>query len=174
MLPDFYLDIQNGASALLRLELLGVDVGDRWQALAQVIDASWQDLSNPFTTLHVAMVLGATGQSERLAQLLASVEQRAQVEDSLGIAYRDAPAVIRAIRAHRAAEHAQVVENTATTRGALWRLGGSHAQRDVLFQILFDSARCCGNQSLLDEIGRDLERIGFVDPLQRIAYRSAA
>ena len=30
----FYLDVQNGASLLMRLELMGVDVGERWDPLA--------------------------------------------------------------------------------------------------------------------------------------------
>jgi len=72
--PDFYLDVQNAASHLLRLEIAGADVGPRWQPLAAAINGSWDDLSSPFTTLHVGMVLAATGQHERLEALIGQVE----------------------------------------------------------------------------------------------------
>lgn len=174
-LPDFYLDIQNAASHLIRLELQGVDVGDRWLALADAIESSWQDLSNPFTTLHVAMILAATDQQDRLQSLIDAVDRLSRDSASaVAASYRDGPAVLRAIAAHRSGEHQTVVRETAAVRDALWRLGGSHAQRDVLFQLLYDSARQCRDQALLAAIGTDLERIGFVDPLQRVAYRAAS
>jgi hypothetical protein len=33
-LPDLYIDVQNAASMLFRLERQGVDVGDRWIEIA--------------------------------------------------------------------------------------------------------------------------------------------
>ena len=194
--PDFYLDVQNAASHLLRLEIAGVDVGDRWQSLATAIDASWDDLSSPFTTLHVAMVLAATGQRQRLARLIDAVEalagstdpavagsvgpscssgaeaEQQRAADTLPDAYRGASGMLRAIRAHRAGHHAQVVADAQPLRGELWRFGGSHAQRDVLFQLLFDSARAVGDQALMRAIHADLERIGFRAPFERAAYRT--
>jgi len=193
--PDFYLDVQNAASHLLRLEIAGVDVGERWQPLAAAIEPSWDDLSSPFTTLHVAMVLAATGQHERLATLVRQVEafgaagrdpERGHAgtnteaangqapADTLAAAYREAPPVLRAIAWHRAGRHAEVVAAAAPLRDALWRFGGSHAQRDVLFQLIFDSARQAGHRVLMQALGEDLERIGFRAPFERRAYRMPA
>jgi len=185
--PDFYLDVQNTASHLIRLEIAGVDVGDRWQPLAALVEPSWDDLSSPFTTLHVAMILAATGQHGRLATLIRQVETLAagapepipddelaggyRAADTLAAAYREAPAVLRAIAWHRAGRHAEVVAAAAPLRGALWRFGGSHAQRDVLFQLIFDAARRVGDVSLMRAVGEDLERIGFRAPFERTAYR---
>ncbi len=174
-LPDFYLDIQNGASNLIRLELQGIDVGERWQVLANAIEGSWDDLSNPFTTLHVAMVLAATGQLGRQQALLNNVNALASEQQSaLARTYRGVPVVLEFIAAHRAGRHQQVVACGASSRASLWQLGGSHAQRDVLFQLLFDSARRCQDYALITSIHSDLERIGFVHPLGRVAYRDAA
>src|SRR5437762_585188 len=38
-LPDLYIDVQNAASMLFRLELLGVEVGDRWTEIADKAEA---------------------------------------------------------------------------------------------------------------------------------------
>jgi hypothetical protein len=37
--PDLYIDVQNAASMLFRLQRLGVDVGDRWVELADKAEA---------------------------------------------------------------------------------------------------------------------------------------
>ena len=37
--PDVYIDVQNAASALFRLQRLGVDVGNRWDELADKAEA---------------------------------------------------------------------------------------------------------------------------------------
>lgn len=178
--PDFYLDVQNAASHLLRLELAGSDVGDRWQPLAAAIDASWNDLSNPFTTLHVAMVLAATGQRDRFLALQREVETLAgdasndtdSAPATLADAYRGGVEMLAAVKAHRERRFQDVVAQAAPLRGALWRFGGSHAQRDVLFQLLFDAARQTGDQALMQAIGEDVERIGFRAPFERHAYRT--
>ena len=42
--PDIYIDVQNAASMLFRLERQGVDVGDRWDELADKAEARIGDL----------------------------------------------------------------------------------------------------------------------------------
>ncbi|MGH8682147.1 MAG: hypothetical protein ACREVP_11680, partial [Burkholderiales bacterium] len=49
-----------------------------------------------------------------------------------------------AVRAHRRGEHAAAVDALFPVRGEIVRLGGSHAQRDVLWQILTDAAARAG------------------------------
>jgi len=115
--------------------------------------------SNPFTTLHVAMVLAATGQHDRQQTLLSAVNTLVNEHDSsLATAYSGVPEVLDFIAAHRAGQHKQVAARGASSRDSLWRLGGSHAQRDVLFQLLFDSASRCQDHALINGIHVDLER----------------
>ena len=45
----FYLDVQNAASLLIRLELTGVDVGTRWEELADLAQSRMGDHVMPFT-----------------------------------------------------------------------------------------------------------------------------
>ena len=47
--PDLYIDVQNAASMLFRLELLGIDVGDRWNEIADKAEARIGDCLSAFT-----------------------------------------------------------------------------------------------------------------------------
>jgi tetratricopeptide (TPR) repeat protein len=53
--PDLYIDVQNAAALLLRLELLGVDVGDRWIELADKAEKRIGDHVILFTVPHWRM-----------------------------------------------------------------------------------------------------------------------
>ncbi|MFX7849954.1 hypothetical protein ABTK11_22865, partial [Acinetobacter baumannii] len=57
MQPDLYIDVQNAASMLFRLELLDVDVGDRWIELADKAEGRIGDCLNTFTLPHWMMAL---------------------------------------------------------------------------------------------------------------------
>jgi hypothetical protein len=54
---DFYLDIQNAASFLARVEFKGAKVGARWKLLADYAEAHRDDHALVFTDLHSVMSL---------------------------------------------------------------------------------------------------------------------
>ena len=47
--PDLYIDVQNAASMLFRLERLGIDVGDRWSEIADKAETRIGDCLSAFT-----------------------------------------------------------------------------------------------------------------------------
>ena len=74
--PDVYIDVQNAAATLFKLERLGVDVGNRWQELADKAEARIGDCLSAFTLPHWLMALTATGRiaaAERMIEGDASV-----------------------------------------------------------------------------------------------------
>ena len=147
-MPDLYIDMQNGASMLLRLELRGVDVGHRWDELAELTLKRLDDHNSPFTSAHFAVILAATGRFEEADRLVASMQDfAARDTGTFGPRYRAAviPAALAAL-AHRRGEHQMVLDLLMPARRLLWQMGGSHAQRDLFFLLLADSAR---------ELGRD-------------------
>lgn len=170
-LPDFYLDIQNAASILMRLELTGTPVGNRWQELANVIDPAYLDISSPFTSVHCAMTLSATGDFNKLEKMLSEIESFVTSKGALSDAYKLTIPVIKGIKAHRKKNYTQALKLMMPERSALWELGGSHAQRDILFQIMFDSAKHLKQSDLVASLHHDLERIGFTDPESRAGYQ---
>ncbi len=135
-LPDFHVDVQNAASMLLRLELRGVDAGGRWEELADKAQARIGDCLSVWTLPHWMMALAAAGRDAAARQMLAAMR------DSTTPAVREvALPVGEAILAHRRGQHERVVALMGPLRARLQELGGSHAQRDVLVQLLLDSSR---------------------------------
>ena len=174
-LPDLYIDIQNGASLLWRLAQRGVDVGDRWDELAEVMTPRIDDMSNPFTSAHTALILTATGQQDDCQRLLESMRDFSQDEShDLASRYSDAAIpCVQAVMAHGRGDHAAVVEHLAPVRTALWQMGGSHAQQDVFHQLLADSVKQLGDEKLLATLLKEIEQIGFIAPLSRTGYQQS-
>ena len=68
--PDLYIDVQNAASMLMRLELLGLDVGDRWSEIADKAQARVGDCLSAFTQPHWMMALAAAGRDDAAQRML--------------------------------------------------------------------------------------------------------
>lgn len=175
-MPDLYIDMQNGASMLLRLELRGIDVGGRWEELAELTLKRLEDHSNPFTSAHFAAILAGTGRFDEAKALIASMRAFAAADSgTLGPRYAAAalPAA-EATVAHRKGDHQRVVDTLMPVRHQLRQMGGSHAQRDLFFLMLADSAKALGRADLLSIVLDDIAWAGFTDPASRVGYRDAA
>lgn len=171
--PDLYIDMQNGASMLLRLELRGLDVGNRWTELAEITLDRLTDHTSPFTSAHFAIILAAAGRFEDVDKLLASMQDFATTDQgTFGPRYSAAaiPASKAAI-AHRKGDHQTVVDLLMPARQSLWQMGGSQAQRDLFFLILADSLSRLNQTDLLDIVMNDIEHAGFTDAASRIGYK---
>jgi len=174
-MPDLYIDLQNASSVLWRLEQAGVDVGNRWEELADVCQSRTSDMSNPFTSAHFAIILAATQQHESCQKLISAMESfAAQGQHDLAARYQTAALpTVKAAIAHRLGKHAEVVRVLTPALGELWKMGGSHAQRDVFFQLLSSSTAHCGDEQGQAQLMDVVEQIGFVEPGQRVAYSAA-
>ena len=173
--PDLYIDVQNAASMLWRLERQGVPAGDRWTELADKAEARIGDTLSAFTQPHWMMALAATGREAAAARLLDAVEAAGRGNTAHATILREAalPAC-RAVLAHRQGRHADAVAALRPALGGLYRLGGSHAQQDVLEQLFLDAAMKAG---LHDDARLLLERAAGrhpVPPERRIGYAEAA
>ena len=171
-MPDLYIDIQNGASLLWRLEQLGVDVGQRWQELSDVCTPRIHDMSNPFTSAHFALVLAANEQYDDCERLIQSMEAfAADTSHDLAARYRKAalPAAKAAV-AHRKGQHAEVISALKPAQNELFQMGGSHAQQDIYFQLLADSTFKQGDAQAHTQLMQDIEKIGFVEASRRTGY----
>jgi tetratricopeptide (TPR) repeat protein len=139
---DFYLDIQNAASLLLRLEILGVDVGSRWDDLAEHARNHLHDHALAFTDIHHMMSLAGARDFRSAEQLLLSLQEFSNTSSSYAASTMGPVAIplCRAILALGRGEHDRAVEILLPLRYATHRVGGSFAQRDIFSQILMEAA----------------------------------
>ena len=138
----FYLDVQNAASLLARLQFLGIDPGERWQALVAPVRALADDFNGAFTEPHKVLALAAAGElgeAEALADSVLARMKRAGRRDPALAQVLDG--LCRAIVAFYRGDAEEALELLGPIRGALWRLGGSWAQRDVFEQLTIEAAR---------------------------------
>ena len=147
---DFYLDIQNQASLLTRLELQGLDVGTRWHELADYLETRTDDHVLAFTDVHCAMALAADGRLDALEALLASLSRFAETpgNTAAGIVHPVTLPLCQAISAFRSGAPERCVDLLLPLLTELWRSGGSHAQRDIFHQILVEAAIRAGRLDL--------------------------
>ena len=175
-MPDFYLDIQNCAALLKRLEMRGLDVGDRWSDIADIAEDRIGNHTNPFTSTHAVITLMGAGRTAEAEDLLASMCAFA-ADGSDVLHQRYAAAAIPAAKAaivHAKGEHEAVLAGLMPHRWCLWQMGGSHAQRDLFFQILGNSALALGRKDLLRLLLDDAAAIGFGRLEERSSYAEAA
>jgi tetratricopeptide (TPR) repeat protein len=173
--PDMHTDVQNAASMLFRLQRQGLDVGERWVELADKAEARIGDCLSTFTLPHWMMALAATGRTQAAARMLDAMRDAATQPVTIAPVLRDAaiPAC-EAVLAHFQGDHARAVAVMRPALGELYRMGGSHAQQDVLEQLFLDAALKAGAE---EDARTLLERVAGrrpVPPERRAGYAAAA
>jgi tetratricopeptide (TPR) repeat protein len=139
---DDYRDISNGAAMLVRLELEGVDVGERWDELAALAAGRVEDGSVVFADLHYLLSLHGGERDAEAEALIARIARDAQRSDHdmhEVAAVAGLPAAL-GLAAFRAGNYDLAFERLRESRPHLQRIGGSHAQRDVFSRLLIEAA----------------------------------
>lgn len=149
-----YSQDQIGAVSLLaRLELAGVDVGERWRELAQFLAVRVHDQVQPFLDMQYLYGLARAGRDEALP-LLRAVESfaanllrggGAHTQAELHRAWAEVclPAC-RGLLAHAQGQWAEAASQLELALPRLARIGGSHAQRELFGQIHLDALQRAG------------------------------
>lgn len=136
-----YAEDQIGAVSLLaRMELAGMDVGDRWADLGGHLKARADDTLQPFYTMQYLYGLAKAGLSEA-DELLRAVEERAASAppfEKLAWAGVALPAC-RGLMAHAHGQYETAVTELSLAAPRMMEIGGSHAQRDLFAQVLLDA-----------------------------------
>ncbi|MBN8905508.1 MAG: hypothetical protein J0H99_02555, partial [Rhodospirillales bacterium] len=166
----------NAASMLFRLTRQGVDVGNRWEEIADLAETRIGDCLSGFTLPHWMMALAATGRDQAAERMLAAMREFAATEESLvgALTAQLALPVTEAVLAHGRGRYADAVRLMRPVLGEMYRLGGSHAQQDVLEQVFLDSALKAG---LTADARLLMERVAGrnpVPPQRRRGYAMAA
>lgn len=141
-----YLDLSNGAALLWRLLEAGVDVGARWQDVGRLAADKSDDNGLVFADCHIALALAnaAGDDAQRQAALGAFITAtgdrsqgsgtQAQVMATVG------HSLCEAVAADAHGDSDRVVALLSSVRHGLYRIGGSHAQRDLFERMLLSNA----------------------------------
>lgn len=139
---DFYLDICNCSSLLWRLEMFGIDVGDRWKPLAEVAKTHLADTDLIFVSLHYLMALIAGGDKIAAEQMLESMRSWSTLDQTQARITADVGLAIAAGLQHaRAGRFQSAVAAINPVRYRMDQIGGSAAQRDVFVMVMLDAVK---------------------------------
>ncbi|MDG1274189.1 MAG: tetratricopeptide repeat protein [Alphaproteobacteria bacterium] len=139
------IDICNSSSMLMRLHMLGVPVGNRWESIAEVSSGRLFDRLRPFNDLHFVMALAMSGKKKEATEIVRSmhdfIDNKISEEVTLVDIYKKAAVpVAKAIISYSDKDYSKVVKLMLEARYEMRPLGGSWAQRDVWVRMFIDAA----------------------------------
>jgi tetratricopeptide (TPR) repeat protein len=138
---DDYRDIANAASLLSRLDLEGVDVGQRWTELADLSEKRASDGCLAFADLHYMLSLcGGERQDAAVGLISRMSKAKSELCETQRIIAHPGLRLARGMHAFASGEYANAWLNLRDARSDLQAIGGSHAQRDVFQRVCIEAA----------------------------------
>lgn len=143
---DDYRDISNATSLLVRLELEGIDVGNRWEELADLAERRIDDGCVVFADLHYMLALTGADRPAPQGAFAARFRHSARQPDEMAERYRDpGQAALGGLSAFAEGRYGSAFTQLAAARPSMQSIGGSHAQRDVFERITVDAGLRAGH-----------------------------
>jgi hypothetical protein len=144
------LEMIDASAMLWRLHLRGVNIGDRWHALAE----RWAPIAAAgnyaFNDMHAMMAFMGAGRSKDAAAVLEAQEAAMDgAGDNAAFTREVGHAATLAIKAFVDGDYAESVRLLRPIRSYAHRFGGSHAQRDVIDLTLIEAATRAGQNKLV-------------------------
>jgi len=159
------LDLIDASALLWRLHLRGVDVGTRWDAVADRWSPMARAGNYAFNDMHAMMAFALAGRDAQAQAVLEAQAVAAEADDdNADFTLEVGHAATRAVKAFADGDFAAAVELIRPIRHKAHRFGGSHAQRDLLDLTLMEAARRSGQRALAEALAH--ERRSAQPPLQ--------
>ncbi len=177
---DSLLDLVDASALLWRVELAGGDVGSRWAPLAAQWLGHVDEHVLVFNDLHLALAVARAGDTAGLERLKASLDRYVSAGggDNRAITADVGRQLIEAVIAFADGAYGQAIDLILPVRDKVVRIGGSHAQRDLVTQTLIAAAERAGRvdlaRALLEErwVARPTERTR--QAYERVGGRTAS
>ena len=167
------LDLVDASALLWRLDLAGVEVGDRRAELSEAWQAQADGRLYPFNDWHAAMAHLGAGRGAAMERLLAAARAGGEGETARWMRETGLP-LIEGFAAVRDGRFAEAAETLATARGISRSFGGSHAQRDVIDWTLTEAAIRGGPRAEAVALARERLALRPHSPVNRAFLRRAA
>ncbi|XP_054856296.1 tetratricopeptide repeat protein 38 [Eublepharis macularius] len=144
------LDVVDNCSMLYRLQLEGVNVGDRWKGVNHLTKKHASDHVLIFNDVHILMAsLGAKDQ-KTTHELLTTLQELVQAPGEayeLKLGPRLSLPLLQAFVEFENGNYDKTVELLFPIRYQVVEIGGSNAQRDVFAQMLIHAALNCKSKA---------------------------
>lgn len=131
--PEFPQEQIGAISMLWRLELLGVDVGERWQPIVDQVRIRTNEHILPFHDLHYICALAHSGESSECDMFLSGMAIYAdQLSGNARASWNNvAIPVAKGMIAFKDQDYPKALESLREVLPSLHQIGGSHAQRQL-------------------------------------------
>jgi len=140
----------DAAALLWRLNLAGIDTGDRWVNLADKWEPAAQDTLYAFNDVHAMMAYVADNRLDAQNALLTANERYLESSSDANVAMSREIGLpfCLAIQDFAAERYCDCVDRLLPVRYGTYRLGGSFAQRDIIGWTLAEAALRAGRYDL--------------------------
>lgn len=141
---DDYRDIANATSLLMRLELDGMDVGHRWNELAELSENRTDDDCVVFADLHYMLALTGDTRTDAAERLRRRIAASAGETDMGQVSADPGVAASTGLTEFAEGNYQTAFKHLAAARATMQSIGGSHAQRDVFERITVEAGLRAG------------------------------
>lgn len=149
------LDMADASALLWRLQLLGHDVGDRWQELAGAWDAHADGGSYAFNDWHAAMAWLGAGRMADVDRLQAQLASAGSASEAARWAAGTGAELVAGFAAFWRGRHDEAIDRLWRARCIVNGFGGSHAQRDIIDWTLTEAALRGGQRAVAQALARE-------------------
>jgi tetratricopeptide (TPR) repeat protein len=162
------LDMVDASALLWRLKLRNVDLGDRWNAIADRWQPLIEDKLYAFNDVHAVMALLGAGRIGEAERAVAILTETARKQSDNALMSRDVGLPLaRALLAFEHGKYAATIDLLRPLRNIAQRFGGSHAQRDLIDLTVIEAARRAGETSLVRALANERLALKPKSPLAR-------
>ncbi len=157
----YVLSLLDATALLWRLRLEGVDVGDRFERVADDWEARLDEEPGfyAFNDAHAAMAFASTGRDAAQSRLVSRMREAACGTDANATMTRDVGLPLaEGVTAFCRGRYDEAISAIEPMRDQAHRFGGSHAQRDLITLTLIEAALRNGEGSVAPAVHRRAHR----------------
>jgi tetratricopeptide (TPR) repeat protein len=137
-------ELHDSISLLWRLQLIGLDVRERWRPFVDIARGRLTRQGLLFHAVHLAMALAGGGEWETAGQQLGMLRDRV-AKDGSGLTGEVVVPLVEGLLAFAGGDYARTIECIEPLRPRLVEIGGSRAQRDVFHDTLLEACFRAGD-----------------------------
>lgn len=168
------LDMIDASAMLWRLHLRGIDVGQRWESVADGWRSFTRSGNYAFNDVHAVMAFVGARRADAVEEVLDS--QRAVMcgpGDNASFTREVGHPLALALKAFGEERYNETLRLIRPVREIAHRFGGSHAQRDLLDLTLIEAALRAGQRSLATALCAERLALRTYSPLTRQLFARA-